>query len=328
MILEYLIKDEKEISAVKDYSSDVIEQGLYKIGAVQILSISTQSQNLDSARVLSTIHNEIEQTHKFVVLSNGPSEYFNKMLFPYINKFERQLRKLLYLASVLKEKEKISGLKNIKNLEKKNLGEIFNIMFTDKELNYKMRNLFADANQQFSKKHILEYIKSLDENTLWNKLIGPDVSELSNIYNTVKEYRNQIMHAHNIDYDRYLNIKKTFTKINGDIEILIIGISNSDGEVFKRLKEFNRQLSEVFKIQSELISLSVKPLAELFIKQSKEISDTVLALQETTKPEEFVGQLASLQDVCKNLYPNSIKFNNFQNLEASQVEFETVDEEE
>ena len=65
------------------------------------------------------------------VLINESLAYFNRKLFPYINEFERKLRKFLYLKSAIYTGEK--RIENIRDLESKDLGEIFVLLFTDAE---------------------------------------------------------------------------------------------------------------------------------------------------------------------------------------------------
>lgn len=60
---------------------------------------------------------------------NESAAYFNKSLYPYFNEFERKLRKLLYLKSALQHDATAS--QNIKELESKDLGTIFELLFTD-----------------------------------------------------------------------------------------------------------------------------------------------------------------------------------------------------
>lgn len=324
MILEYLIKDEEEVSAVKNYSSEKIKQEISKVGAIFILIISAPGDNEDSARLLSKVHDEIEQTHRFVVLSNGPSEYFNKSLFPFINEFERKLRKLLYLASVLREKDKISGIENIKDLENKGLGEIFDILFADAEFDKRIRNLSKEVSWKFSKKWTLKHIESLNENTLWYRLLGINVRELSDNYIDVKDYRNDVMHAHNMNYSRYVKIKETFKKINQGIGFLISNTSNPDGDIFEGLRGFSSKLSEVLKEQSELTSDLAKPIIERIEVINKYLSN----LYGTTELDEIGKELARYLYISKHLSSKYDMNQNPQDDKELEVEDRSNDDEE
>ena len=58
MIQEYLIKDDKIIDSIKDYSSDKINQQISKKNGVQILSIGMKGKNKDNAKILSEIQGQ------------------------------------------------------------------------------------------------------------------------------------------------------------------------------------------------------------------------------------------------------------------------------
>lgn len=324
MIQEYLIKDKHDISTLKSYSTEKIKQELSKVGTIHILSISMTGENEDSAKILSKIHDEILEVHEFVVLSNGSSEYFNKSLFPHINEFERKLRKLLYLAAVLSENGKVSGIDNIKDLEQKELGPIFDALFTDREFNSKTRMLGKDVSWQYSKKWIIGYIESLDEITLWNQLLGNNVKELSSNYIEVKDFRNDVMHAHDINYSSYMKIKERFKKINLEIDSLLIRMCHPDGENFEQLKGFNSQLSEVLKEQSKLISEAMKPVSEQMEEIKKAFSDLALS----TTMDGMTKQISQLSEMLKQLYINSEMDQNFQDNDGLDIDNQTLDEEE
>ena len=66
-----------------------------------------------------------------LVLSCESSEYYNRILFPLINGLERKLRKLLYLAASISGNGEAG--KNIRELEEKDFGEIFDLLFIDQK---------------------------------------------------------------------------------------------------------------------------------------------------------------------------------------------------
>lgn len=75
--------------------------------------------------------------YKPTVLSDGCSAYYNKFLYPYFNEFECKLRKLLYLKRALSEDKRDS--ETIKDLESKDLGAIFALLFADRQFNQDVR---------------------------------------------------------------------------------------------------------------------------------------------------------------------------------------------
>lgn len=84
------------------------------------------------------------------VLSNGCAAYYNKFLYPYFNEFERKLRKLLYLKSALSEDKRDS--ETIKDLESKDLGAIFALLFADPQFNQDVRERVKNKRAIYKKR--------------------------------------------------------------------------------------------------------------------------------------------------------------------------------
>ena len=79
---------------------------------------------------------------------------------------------------------------------------------------------FTYINQPISSiKRIIKSLNEIVENTRWNRLIGPSaVSELKNHFVIAKNYRNDTMHAHNINTKTYKDAKRLFEKINDQLD--------------------------------------------------------------------------------------------------------------
>lgn len=182
-----------------------------------LLCLNIEGENEDAAKILDKLNSQICEKYKPTVLTNGCSAYFNKSLFPIINEFERNLRKLLYLASALQEDSESN--KVIIDLEAKDLGEIFTTLFTDSSFVKKAKDKINKKTWQFTKNEILANIDELDEDILWDTLLGVEcVETLRKNFNEVKRYRNDVMHAHNIDMRQSKAAKKLFHKINDELD--------------------------------------------------------------------------------------------------------------
>lgn len=166
------------------------------------------------ARQLSEINQKICEEFSPAILTDESSEYFNKSLYPLVNKFERYLRKLLYLKVSLCNEEKLKSA--IRDIEKKDFGDIYNILFVDNDFRAKARDQIKKLN---TRAEMFEAIDSLSERTAWDILIGNSVlTVIKDSFDLLKEYRNDVMHAHNISYDRFKNIRKLFSKANSELE--------------------------------------------------------------------------------------------------------------
>lgn len=219
MIQEYLFIDNTHREAVEKYVPDKATREIHDIdnSTCWIVTYSLSKENEDSAKVLSQINKYVVDHFKPTVLTNESSAYYNRKLYPHINEFERKLRKLLYLKSAIYHGEK--KIDNIRDLESKDLGVIFELLFTDAEFVKSVRTKVNEKTWQFTKKEIVAVLQSITEDTVWNNLLGTEaVTSLSENFLTVKNYRNDVMHAHNIDTETYREAKKLFSEINGQLD--------------------------------------------------------------------------------------------------------------
>lgn len=244
MKLEYLIH-EKKLDMCKDKINKLnvknkslsFDVNIIDNTDLRYITINIEGENQDNAKFLSTVNDVILEDDDLIVVSNEASEYFNKRLFPLVNEFERKLRKLLYLATIDNPDYK----NKIQMLEEKDLGTIFGILFVDNDLMKTIQKWINENKQLVSKNEIINYINGLKENDLWSKLFKKNNDDvLKNNYILVKNFRNDVMHAHNINYETYNEATKLFTSIckQLDDEIKKCVVVSSDK------KQFNITLSE------------------------------------------------------------------------------------
>ena len=131
LIQEYLFMGKETRDAVEKYKPENVDIEIFDINNTDCwcATYSVRGENETGAKTLSKINEHIISNFHPTILANGCSAYYNKKLFPYINEFERKLRKLLYLKSALSKNPKDG--ETIKDLESKDLGEIFTLLFTD-----------------------------------------------------------------------------------------------------------------------------------------------------------------------------------------------------
>lgn len=246
MIQEYLFASYKNKTNVEDFI--VPEKVIKEINVINnsecwTFSLSIDSENEDAAKLLDALNTQICEKYKPIVLSNECSAYFNKSLFPIANEFERKLRKLLYLASALQGDNESRNV--ISDLETKDLGEIFTALFTDANFVKNVKERVNQKTWQFTRTELLAAIEELKENTLWETLLGNDcVKTLCKRFVELRTYRNDVMHAHNIDYERFKTARSLFRKVNLELDSAIgklIGAKEQNAEV--TLAGFNSALS-------------------------------------------------------------------------------------
>lgn len=128
---EYLFTSLEKFEQVKEYLPDKVQRKIYKIENTEsfVSVYSIEGEKKENTKILSKIDEEIRKKFSPIALTNDSSEYYNKVLFSYINKFECKLRCFLYLKSTVSENPE--NFKNIQNLESKDFGEIYELLFTD-----------------------------------------------------------------------------------------------------------------------------------------------------------------------------------------------------
>lgn len=229
MLLEFLFFDKSKRSQVETFNDELkarwskakeddlpptITYKDFDKTEYWIVKYEKSGGNEQVARQLSEIGKQICEEFFPTILTDESSEYFNKSLYPLVNKFERYLRKLLYLKVALCNEEKLKSA--IRDIEKKDFGDIYSILFVDNDFRSKARDQIKKLN---TRAEMVEAIDGLREQTAWDILIGNSVlAVIKDNFDLLKEYRNDVMHAHNISYDRYKDIKKLFSKANAELE--------------------------------------------------------------------------------------------------------------
>ena len=220
MKLQYLLTRKQDtlsgkfLSNIKEELDDEENKIIVEIDKrLYIHTFYIKGDNEKAAKKLSEINDRIlKNDNKMICISNEASAYFNKNLFPLFNEFERNLRKIVFLGlSIIEEIDE----NTVKIMEEKDFGGIFGFLFFDSNFLKKVKELDI---KQVRKAEIIEKINNIGENTRWNKLFPKSSLLLENEFNSVREYRNDTMHARNIDFNRFKLIKKLLQDINVELE--------------------------------------------------------------------------------------------------------------
>lgn len=285
VIQEYLFKDKSISDSLKEYGGNKVKLNIIDIKNTQcfIACFHISGENEENAMVLSKLDDDIKKFSP-IVLSNESSAYFNRRLFPLINEFERKLRKLLYLKSAMYEGNLPTD--NIRNLESYDFGKIFDILFIDPSFNKATKDVLNNKNWKFTKAEIMDSINKLAENRPWDYLVGQGVPSFRNNYSDVKQYRNDVMHAHNINYVTYKKANKLFNEINKDIDCEIEKIISFVEYDFNREenKDFNKKLKSVIDISGATSLIQI--LSER-TKEIPQVDPTLLELYNSLQNNYF-----------------------------------------
>lgn len=288
MIQEYLLLNEAEKEKIEafDIKGATLKLSQLKGNGGWFVSFSLKGEKEGNAKKLSEIDSAIHSHFAVTTLQNGCSAYMNSRLYPLVSDFERKLRKLLYITSAVHKDDAAS--KNISDLESKDFGTIFSMLFIDNDFMTGVKeNIKSRQRELFSKADIIAYIESLDENTVWDILLGKDaVPSLRSRFNDVRAYRNDVMHSHNIVWEKYKDAWKLYSDINQELDSALADVVDNE-ESAQENTSFNQTLQEVLEAQvqsptyselqkqlQEFASLyMMNPEFEALQQQAKELSE-------------------------------------------------------
>ncbi len=270
MIQEYLLRKSAEKDAIKAYNPKDIYKQIFSAdtGKCWYVQFSTEGENDETAKQLSEVDEYVRKTFQVTILENGCSIYFDKRLFPLVSGFENKLRKLLYLTSAINHDEKSPG--NITNLESQDFGQIFSLLFIDTSFMGKAKDEIKNLNRDvFTKANVIATIESLDENTLWDKLLGKDsVPTLRRRFTDVRKYRNAIMHFHHINWKIFKEIQSLYETINTELDealqnIEIVESKAPSNPTFNQTLEGALRAQERFSAMADALKPSLEEICQL-----------------------------------------------------------------
>ena len=228
MVQEYLLIDENMKNKVEGFKPENVSVLIQKIDGSEawVISFFAVGEKEETAKKLSSIHDTVVKLcENPIILMHGSSEYFNKKLFPLVNDFELNLRKLLYLYSALHKGEKSAS--NIKELEKKDFGVLFELLFTDDSFIKEAKTKANQTTWKYTKNELINMIKDIEEKVVWDELLGKDtIPTLRSGFADIRVYRNDVMHAHYMSYGTYAKAKKIYESVNKEINEKISTIIN------------------------------------------------------------------------------------------------------
>lgn len=269
-----------------------------------IATCSIDGDNKESANALSVVHEYIMNNYRPTVLSNGCSAYYNKFLYPFFNEFERKLRKLLYLKSALSGDK--SDCETIKDLESKDFGAIFALLFSDSQFIQNVRKSINEKTWQFTKSELLDVLQEISENTLWDKLLGENaVQSLRSDFVRVKEFRNDVMHAHNMNASSFSAALKLIKKINKqlDAELRKIIVDKNTDEPARNGVAFNVAMSNAIRDMdtAKQEKTLLEQIAEIQAAVSSPVTPSVVAALEEYKQLTYTPEFSAIQQQLQEL---------------------------
>ena len=180
-------------------------------------------KNLDDeekAKKLDQLSKRISDKYAdlYKIVSSESSQYFCEKIYPLIVKIETKLRYALYVSRALFEDGNVDknsfkiGQKIKKEMEETDFGEIYEAVFTDSDLQGKVKQING---QKLTKADLIKKVESVEENTLWDQIVGANYNYIVEHFLEIKNYRNDVMHNHLLTYKQYIREQKV---LNSAIE--------------------------------------------------------------------------------------------------------------
>ena len=303
MKIEYLIKGDnlkKDLNKLipKDIEKIKIASSYKKLDRKNNYHFSIECDKTTeySAKELSATYYKIKQllnenNTKYIVLSDEVSKFFAGKLYPLVQNFELQLRKLLYFSLFgLDEKSEKEMLNNIKKsmLEKnkldKNKEKYLELSSLKGLLTFLFGNnrFIADANKIVSdhtnddyrfgvKSTIIEKLSELNETTVWDELYKDTYgnSILRNHYKEIPNYRNRVMHFQTISYTEYEKAKKVLRTTNKDLsnqisKCIVLDLTKERAELVVSNSEYMLDLESIIANVTKAVSSIGDSIVKLF----------------------------------------------------------------
>ncbi len=173
------------------------------------------------ARILDDLTQRLLHVYKdeFQVISSESSQYFCKELYPLVVSFETKLRYVMYVSRSLYEKnvsvESFPIGKEKKSMEEIDFGTIYEALFTDTKFYDNVRKMNGRV---LTKADLIKQIESLEEDSVWRKIVGPEYNYIEKHFLEIIGYRNDVMHNHLIGYETYVAAKTVLKRAVQELE--------------------------------------------------------------------------------------------------------------
>ena len=234
MQLSFLVrgKDTKGDFPDKELPDGMIcKCGRYKADDTELFFIEyefARKRTLLNARRLAAFRDELPSNNNVKLLADDASAIFWEKLYPYFARFECKFRTVLIIASCAEQGN--FDDKKIAQLNRLTLGDLRAVLFTDLDFMKAAREGIKSAKSSFNKRDLFSFIDRIEEHTLWDDLFGESsLTCVAESFDAIKGYRNDVMHFHTMDGERYDEARRLLRAATAKIEEYISSVlSNVD----------------------------------------------------------------------------------------------------
>lgn len=305
----------------------------FRSGIVEIsLRYEYSNYKLKSAEkfgeFLSKFREFLGKNHlKYSILSNSLSMYFSNRLYPKFQTYESLLRKIFVLALSPLEDENIvrivkkqtndkldlSKIHTIEHIERLQIAELHSLIF---EININPVNNLTNHFKNFQDKseyHLKQMIKKALPITIWEKHFVPFTDNeradvLKNSYNSIKDYRNDVMHFHMLTYKRYKKIDSLLSDVIEELKKVQYNmLARWDFEATRKLTNdiFDQEFLASLSSLSKTVSEAIRPAMDRFYANNLDFNNAIKSMMEVFHniqvPKIDTGILKSIQAISDTI---------------------------
>ncbi len=244
---------------------------------------------------------EHRKNYYLTVAYDEPSKYMSEKIFPYISKYERQLRYLIYLTFIntLGNEWVVKTIKNNNGikldsynpddiLEKFTLDEYDSFLFDDIYYYNPIETLEsiteAINKEDFNSKNWKIILNSKKPYSLWDKYFKKNgLDYVKDYHNRIKRFRNKVMHNKNVNYYDFIEMRSILKKTNKQLKGTIDDIKEYKYESVD-INDILASLGSVmakFQESSKRLYNALKPFYSNFATTTKTITDLAMNKMET-----------------------------------------------
>lgn len=296
-----------------------------------------QANDEDAAKKLDELTQRLEKNFKdqFITICSESSQFFCKQLYPLIVDFETKLRYALYISRSLFENGNVNkdsfliddaNKKNQKKrVEEAEFGDFYKFVFSPENFYTTLKTLINS--EQMTKSEYIEKIKSLDDSTMWQNWVGDDYNFIQENFIAIKDFRNDVMHNHLIDFECYKKAKEMLKEANDTLDRAINDKLIVNGSKYLNDVNIFETLSSTHKNHSDNGLVGALAIFAAEAKYYEELQKTG-ALSEAAKASAMFRESNALAEAAKasaifresNALAEAVKANaTYQELSALQA---------
>lgn len=266
----------------------------FKVGGREsfLIEFCTQGTGVAMAKALGAVRDRLPSAQGVHILEDDASQLFAKRLFPRLAKYERELRRTLFLALDLGESDETDRKDLLKAIEQGSLSSLGNHLFTDDHFMKAVRER-AGERRSFTKEEISNLVQSTEEETPWNTLFeGCDMDCVKRNYWPIVECRNAVMHHRTIKGDKYDDTLRRLRDSTNALLAYSNRVCEEKGNSEDRERRAERASWSMMEgIRTEKLAESLAVISEAVLRNNERLSELATAFSEAARvvADQYAG---------------------------------------